>query len=56
MPVSPSISRTPTEVPADSSRFNLQIALPPTDSRKARKMYKQMHEEMDFDPRARLGG
>jgi len=33
----------------------LQIALPPADSRKAKKMYKQMQEEMDFNPRAGLG-
>jgi len=33
----------------------LQIALPPADSRKAKKMYKQMQEETDFNPRAGLG-
>jgi curved DNA-binding protein len=33
----------------------VQIALPPADSRKAKKMYKQMQEEMDFNPRAGLG-
>ena len=33
----------------------LQIAWPPADNGKATKMYKQMQEELDFNPRAGLG-
>ena len=33
----------------------LQITLPPADGRKAKKLYKQMQEEIDFNPRAGLG-
>jgi len=33
----------------------LQIALPPADTKKAKKMYTQMQEEMDFNPRVGLG-
>jgi len=33
----------------------LEIALPPADSRKSKKVYKEMQEEMDFNPRAGLG-
>jgi curved DNA-binding protein len=33
----------------------LEISLPPADSRNAKKMYKEMQEEMDFNPRAGLG-
>jgi curved DNA-binding protein len=33
----------------------LEIALPPADSRKAKKLYKQMQEEMNFNPRAGIG-
>jgi curved DNA-binding protein len=33
----------------------LEIALPPADSRKAKKIYQEMEKEMDFNPRAGLG-
>ena len=33
----------------------LQISLPPADDEKARKLYKAMAEELDFNPRANLG-
>ena len=33
----------------------LQIALPPADSSKAKKVYQEMQEEMDFNPRTGLG-
>nr|WP_309503865.1 DnaJ C-terminal domain-containing protein [uncultured Roseovarius sp.] len=33
----------------------LKIVVPPTESEKAKELYKQMAAEMDFDPRARLG-
>lgn len=32
----------------------LQIALPPADSEKARRIYQQMREEIDFNPRATM--
>ncbi|QCO57772.1 J domain-containing protein (plasmid) [Pseudorhodobacter turbinis] len=34
----------------------IKIVIPPTESVKARDLYEQMAREMDFDPRARLGG
>jgi len=33
----------------------LNVVLPPAESRKSKKMYKEMQEEMDFNPRAGLG-
>jgi len=33
----------------------LQIALPPADSSEAKQIYKQMGEEMEFNPRTGLG-
>jgi len=33
----------------------LQIALPPANDDQSRKLYEQMREQMDFNPRARLG-
>jgi len=33
----------------------LQIALPPANGEKARKLYEQMAQELDFNPRARFG-
>ena len=34
----------------------LTISLPPADSDKARELYENMGRELDFDPRARMGG
>ncbi|MGO4910332.1 DnaJ C-terminal domain-containing protein [Pseudorhodobacter sp. W20_MBD10_FR17] len=34
----------------------IKIVIPPSESTKARELYEQMAREMDFDPRARLGG
>lgn len=34
----------------------IKIVIPPSESTKARALYEQMAREMDFDPRARLGG
>ena len=33
----------------------LQIVVPPADSDDARQLYEQLREQLDFDPRARLG-
>lgn len=33
----------------------LKIALPPADSRSAKKIYKEMEQEMDFNPRVGMG-
>lgn len=33
----------------------LQIALPPADSEKAKALYRQMKQDLNFNPRARLG-
>jgi curved DNA-binding protein len=33
----------------------LQIDLPPAKDEKAKKLYEQMREQMQFNPRARLG-
>ena len=33
----------------------LQIALPEADSEQARKLYKQMQDELNFNPRSRMG-
>ena len=33
----------------------LQIALPPADSDSARALYKQMEEQLAFNPRANMG-
>jgi len=34
----------------------LNVVLPPAESRKSKKMYKEMQEGMDFNPRVGLGG
>lgn len=34
----------------------LEIVLPPADTDKARKLYQDMQRELDFDPRADMGG
>jgi curved DNA-binding protein len=43
----------PGATPGDQY-VTLKIALPPSDSPKAREIYEQMHRELDFDPRAEL--
>ena len=44
----------PAKTPGDLYLV-LQIALPPASDTKTKKMYEQMQEEMDFNPRAGLG-
>lgn len=44
----------PAKTPGDLYLV-LQIALPPASDPKSKKMYEQMQEEMDFNPRAGLG-
>ena len=43
----------PGSTPGDQY-VSLKIALPPSDSPKAKEIYEQMHRELDFDPRAEL--
>jgi curved DNA-binding protein len=43
----------PGSTPGDQY-VHLKIALPPSDSPKAKELYEQMHKELDFDPRAEL--
>ena len=33
----------------------LEVSLPPAESSEAKKIYQQMHKEMDFNPRMGLG-
>jgi hypothetical protein len=35
---------------------DLQVALPPANNKKAKDFYAEMARELDFDPRANLGG
>jgi curved DNA-binding protein len=43
----------PGSTPGDQY-VTLKIALPPSDSPKAKEIYERMHKELDFDPRAEL--
>lgn len=43
----------PAKIPGDLYVV-LQIVLPPADDEKSRAIYKRMHEEMSFDPRASM--
>lgn len=44
----------PSKTPGDLYVV-VEIAWPPPDSKKAKKLYEQMQKELSFDPRAKLG-
>jgi curved DNA-binding protein len=45
----------PGKMPGDFY-VDLQVVLPPADNKKAKDVYAEMARELDFDPRANLGG